>query len=223
MLTLLLLTVVSYLIGAVPVAYLAGRLLSGIDLRRYGSGNVGASNVFQSVAGWAVVPVGLIEISQGMAGIGLAKLLDQEIAVQVVVGLAAVMGQTWSVYLGLTGGRGIGPSIGFMLYLAPPVLVAFTLISLAGALVRSYPLTVGLAIALTPIAGLITGSSGPVVAGCFGMAVIVFGKRLLTNRIGLPEGQDWRDLLLNRLLFDRDVREREAWVHRVPRNGGDAR
>src|SRR3972149_11312639 len=116
MLTLVLLTVASYLVGSVPVASAAGRLLRGIALRRFGSGNVGASNVFQSVAGWAVVPVGLIEITQGMAGIGLAKLLGQDMAVQVVVGLAAVMGQTWSVYLGLTGGRGIGPSIGFMLY-----------------------------------------------------------------------------------------------------------
>ena len=216
MLTLVLLTLSSYLIGAVPVAYLTGRLLRGIDLRRFGSGNVGASNVFQSVAGWAVVPVGLIEITQGMAGIGLAKLLGQDMAVQVVVGLAAVMGQTWSVYLGLTGGRGIGPSIGFMLYLAPAVLVAFTLVSLTGAVVRSYPLTVGLAVALAPIAALITGSSGPVVAGCFGMAVIVFGKRLLANRIEMPQGQDWRDVLLNRLLFDRDVRDRDAWVRRMP-------
>src|SRR3990170_3990271 len=206
MLTLVLLTLSSYLIGAVPVAYLTGRLLSGIDLRRYGSGNVGASNVFQSVAGWAVVPVGLIEIVQGMAGIGLAKLLGREIGVQVVVGLAAIMGQTWSVYLGLTGGRGIGPSIGFMLYLAPPVLAAFTVVSLTGALVRSYPLTVGLAVALAPIAAAITGSAGPVVAGCFGMAVIVFGKRLLANRMEIAQGQDWRDMLLNRLLFDRDVR-----------------
>jgi|SRR3990172_2061426 len=223
MLTLVLLTVASYLIGAVPMAYIAGRLLSGIDLRRYGSGNVGASNVFQSVAGWAVVPVGLIEIVQGMAGIGAAKLLDQDVAVQVVVGLAAIMGQTWSVYLGLTGGRGIGPAIGFMLYLAPPVLVAFTIVSLAGALARSYPLTVGLGVALAPIAAIISGSAGPVAAGCFGMAVIVFGKRLLTNRIELPQGQDWRDVLLTRLLFDRDVRDRDAWVRRAPRDNGRPR
>ena len=48
----------SYLIGAIPVAYVAGRL-KGIDIRQYGSANVGASNVYQSVARWAVVPVGV--------------------------------------------------------------------------------------------------------------------------------------------------------------------
>jgi hypothetical protein len=44
----------------------------------------------------------------------------------------------------------------------------------------------------------------------------VFAKRLLTNRIGLPADQDWRDVLLNRLLFDRDVRDRDEWVRRMP-------
>jgi hypothetical protein len=61
--------------------------------------------------------------------------------------------------------------------------------------------------------------AGPVAAGCLGLAVIVFSKRLLTNRIGLPAGHDWRDVLLNRLLFDRDVRERDQWVQRTPGSG----
>ena len=87
-----------YLIGAIPVAYIAGRL-KGIDIRRYGSANVGASNVYQSVARWAVVPVGIAQIALAMAGIGLAKLLDQDLGVQVAAGVAALVGACWSVYL----------------------------------------------------------------------------------------------------------------------------
>ena len=206
----------AYLIGAVPIAYVFGRAIKGIDLREYGSANVGASNVYQSVARWAVVPVGLLEIGQGMAGIMLAKLLGQDLGLQVAAGLAAIMGQTWSVFLGFSGGRGIGPSVGFMLGLAPPVLAAFIVISLLGWPVRSFPLTVGVAIALTPLASLIIDGAGPVAAGCVGMAAIVFAKRLLTNRPGLPAEQDWRDVLLNRLLFDRDLRDRDEWVRRMP-------
>jgi len=134
----------------------------------------------------------------------------------VVAGLAAIAGQTWSVFLGFSGGRGIGPSIGFMLGLAPPVLAAFIVISLLGWPLRNFPLTVGVAIALTPLASLITDGAGPVAAGCLGMALIVFAKRLVTNRIGLPAEQDWRDVLLNRLLFDRDLRDRDEWVRRMP-------
>jgi len=206
----------AYLMGAIPVAYIFGRAIKGIDLREYGSANVGASNVYRSVARWAVVPVGLLEIAQGMAGIMLAKLLGQDLGLQVVAGLAAIAGQTWSVFLGFSGGRGIGPSIGFMLGLAPPVLAAFTVISLLGWPLRNFPLTVGVAIALTPLSSLITDGAGPVAAGCLGMALIVFAKRLVTNRIGLPAEQDWRDVLLNRLLFDRDRRDRDEWVRRMP-------
>jgi glycerol-3-phosphate acyltransferase PlsY len=206
----------AYLIGAIPIAYVFGRAIKGIDLREYGSANVGASNVYQSVARWAVVPVGLMEIGQGMAGVMLAKFLGQDLGLQVAAGLAAIMGQTWSVFLGFSGGRGIGPSVGFMLGLAPPVLAAFIVISLLGWPVRSFPLTVGVAIALTPLASLIIDGAGPVAAGCVGMAVIVFAKRLLTNRPGLPAEQDWRDVLLNRLLFDRDLRDRDEWVRRMP-------
>jgi glycerol-3-phosphate acyltransferase PlsY len=211
-----LVVVISFLIGSIPVAYIFGRAIRGIDLRRYGSANVGASNVYQSVARWAVVPVGLLEIAQGMAGIMLAKLLGQGLGLQVVAGLAAITGETWSVFLGFSGGRGIGPSIGFMLGLAPPVLATFTVISLLGWPLRSYPLTVGVAIALTPLASLITAGPGPVAVGCLGMALIVFAKRVLTNHIGLPADQDWRDVLLNRLLFDRDLRDRDEWVRRMP-------
>lgn len=214
-----LIVLAAYLVGAVPVAYISGRAIRGIDLREYGSANVGASNVFQSVARWAVVPVGLLEIAQGMAGIMLAKFLGQGLDVQVVAGLAAIIAQVWCVFLGFSGGRGIGPSIGFMLGLAPPVLAAFIVISLLGWPLRSFPLSVGVAIALTPVASLIIDGLGPVALGCLGMALILLGKRLLTNRIGLPAGRDWRDVLLTRLLFDRDLRDREEWVRRMPTGG----
>jgi glycerol-3-phosphate acyltransferase PlsY len=211
-----LVVLVSYLIGAIPIAYIFGRAIRGIDLRQYGSANVGASNVYQSVARWAVAPVGLLEIAQGLAGVMLAKFLGQGLGVQVVAGLVAVAGETWSIFLGFSGGRGIGPSIGFLLGLAPPVLVVFIVVSLLGWPLGSFPLTVGMAIAVTPLASLIIDGAGPVAAGCLGVALIVFAKRLLTNRIGLPADQDRRDALLNRLLFDRDLRDREQWVRRMP-------
>jgi glycerol-3-phosphate acyltransferase PlsY len=211
-----LIVLVSYLIGAIPIAYVFGRVVRGIDLREHGSANVGASNVYQSVAHWAVVPVGLLEIAQGLAAVMLGKFLGQGLGVQVAAGLAAVAGETWSIFLGFSGGRGIGPSIGFLLGLAPPVLVVFIVVSLLGWPLGSFPLTVGMAIAAAPVASLIINGAGPVAVGCLGVALIVFAKRLLTNRIGLPADQDWRDAILNRLLFDRDLRDREQWVRRMP-------
>ena len=213
MLVAALVVLASYLIGAIPVAYVAGRL-KGIDIRRYGSANVGASNVYQSVAHWAVVPVGLAQIALAMAGIGLAKLVDQPLGVQVAAGVAALVGACWSVYLRLAGGRGIAASIGFLLLLTPFTLAVFTVVAVAGALVRQVPLGVGLAIAVTPLASLLIDGPGPIAAGCLCMVAIIFAKRLLGSPGLRAEGVSRRDLLLNRLLYDRDVRSRDEWVRK---------
>ena len=210
----LLIIFASYLIGSIPIAYLAGRILKGIDIRRYGSANVGASNVYQSVARWAVVPVGVAQIGLAMAAIGLAKALDQALGVQVLAGVAALLGAVWSVYLGFGGGRGVGASIGFMLMLTPITLAVFTAISLVGVALRSIPLAVGLGIAVAPLSALIFDGPGEIAAGCLAMAVIVFAKRLLTNERSLPQGPARREVMLNRLLLDRDVRNRDEWVRR---------
>jgi len=203
----------SYLVSAIPVAYIAGRL-KGIDIRRYGSANVGASNVYQSVAHWAVVPVGLAQIALAMAGIGLAKLLDQELSVQVAAGVAALVGACWSVYLRLGGGRGIGASIGFMLFLTPMTLAVFVVVSMVGVFARSVPLGVGLGIALVPLSSVIVDGPGSIAFGCLCMAVIIFTKRLLGNPGVRAEGLSQREVMLNRLLFDRDMRDREEWVRK---------
>ena len=203
----------SYLISAIPVAYIAGRL-KGIDIRRYGSANVGASNVYQSVARWAVVPVGLAQIALAMAGMILARLVDQPLGVQVAAGVAALVGACWSVYLRFAGGRGIAASIGFLLFLSPPTLALFAALSLLGVWIRNVPLLVGLAIAVAPLASLSVGDPGAIALGCLCMVIIIFTKRLLGSPGVRAEGVPLREVLLNRLLFDRDVRNRDEWVRK---------
>ena len=198
----------SYVAGAVPVAYLTGRLLRGIDLRRYGSGNIGPSNIWQNVSKPATIPIGLLEIGQGLAGILVAKAADQGLGVQVAAGLAALAGHNWSPFIGFYGGRGVGHAIGFMLVLSWPGLGAFIGVSLAGVALRSVPQLVGLAIMVTPLVALAAGQSTEIVAGLAGIAALIFAKRLLGNARSLPG----TGVLLNRLLYDRGTRERERWV-----------
>lgn len=204
----------SYLIGSVPVAYLAGRL-RGVDIRERGSGNVGASNVWQSVSRAAVVPVGLAEIGQGALGILLAKAAGQDLSVQVAAGLAAVAGHNWSPFLRLQGGRGVGHAIGYLAVLSWPGLGAFAGLSLVGVALRAVPQFVGLGIIAAPLAALAKGQAAEIVAGTGALAALVIAKRLLTNDPAISPGEDARTVLLNRLLFDRDMRDREAWVRRA--------
>ncbi|HXF50521.1 MAG TPA: glycerol-3-phosphate acyltransferase [Dehalococcoidia bacterium] len=203
----------SYLIGAVPVAWLTGRLLRGIDIRYVGSQNVGASNVWQTVSKAAVVPVGLAEIAQGMAGVLIAKGLGHGEGTQALAGLAAIAGHNWSPVLGFRGGRGVGHSLGFMLALSWPALAAFIVLSLTGVALRQIPLFVGLGMLAAPFAALALGQSREVALGLAGMAALIAIKRLLANHPP-PADLDPREVYVYRLLFDRDVRSREEWVRR---------
>jgi len=209
-----LIVLAAYLIGAVPVAYLAARLLRGVDIREAGTGNVGPSNLWQVGLRAAVVPVGLAEIGQGTAGIIIAKAAGEPLGVQVLAGLAALVGHNWSPFLGFAGGRGVGHALGFMLVLSWPALGAFTGLALLGVALRAVPQLVGLGIAAGPLAALAKGQSPEIVAGTAAMAALIFAKRLLTNRLALPPGGDAREVLLNRLLYDRDTREREPRLRR---------
>jgi glycerol-3-phosphate acyltransferase PlsY len=200
----------SYLTSAIPVAYITARLLRGIDLRKHGSGNVGASNIWQSASKPAVVPVGLAEIAQGFAGPAAAIAGGHGPATQAAAGVAAVAGHNWSPFLGFTGGRGVAHAIGVMLALSRQALAVFIVVSLIGVRLKAVPQFVGLAILSAPLIARVTRQPGEIVAGLAAVAGLIFAKRLLAND-GLPK-HDRAAVLTNRLLYDRDARERDSWV-----------
>jgi glycerol-3-phosphate acyltransferase PlsY len=215
--TAVLIVLAGYLIGGVPIAYVTGRVLSGVDIRRAGSGNVGAANIWRTVSRSAVVPVGLAEISQGALGVIIAKAAGEGLGVQVLAGLAAIAGHNWSPFLGFTGGRGVAHAIGFMAVLSWPALGAFVGLSLVGVLLGAIPQLVGLGVAVAPLAALARGQATEIVAGLAGMVALIAAKRLLTNDPS-PPADPFR-VLLNRLVYDRDTRDRELWLGGGPRRG----
>ena len=203
----------SYVLGTIPVAWLTGRLTKSVDLRDYGSGNIGASNVWQSVSRALVVPVGLLQIAQGAAGVLLARAFDQHTGAQVAAGLAAIVANNWNPWLRFSGGRGVGQAIGFLLAISPVALVVFVIIALIGVVLHAIPQFVALAITLAPGGSLVASQDGVVTIGIVALVTIVMAKRVLAN--GLPDAERERPRVwLYRLVYDRDVRDREAWVRR---------
>jgi glycerol-3-phosphate acyltransferase PlsY len=169
--------------------------------------------VWQSVSRALVIPVGLAQIAQGLAGPLLARVLDLDTEVQVLAGLAAIVANNWNPLLGFTGGRGIGQSIGFLLALAPAALAVFIFIALVGVAMRAIPQFVALAIVVAPLGAVVAGGETPVVLGCVLVAAIAMLKRVTGN--GVPSaGHPRPRVYLYRLIYDRDVREREAWIRR---------
>lgn len=110
----------SYLVGATPTSFWVGKAAYGVDLRREGSGNLGATNVFR-VLGWrAAVPVVLIDIAKGWIPVAvLAPLAGASLPWTLAFGAAAIAGHVFSFWVGFRGGKGVATSAGVFLGLAP--------------------------------------------------------------------------------------------------------
>jgi acyl phosphate:glycerol-3-phosphate acyltransferase len=125
MLKLLALVAFAYLLGSVPSGWVVMKVYRNLDVRKLGSGNIGAANVFRAGGPGAfaatVVADGLKGFIPVMLGIAFG-LGDQELGLA-AIGLAAVVGHTWPLYLGFRGGKGVATSGGVLLALAPVALL----------------------------------------------------------------------------------------------------
>jgi len=112
--------ILAYLIGSIPVAYIFGRLLKGIDIREHGSGNMGATNAFRVLGKGPGTVVLILDIIKGIIPVTLlANALGQGAALSlVIISVAAVAGHNWTVFLGFKGGKGMATSLGVLIGLA---------------------------------------------------------------------------------------------------------
>jgi glycerol-3-phosphate acyltransferase PlsY len=118
------LTVVAYLVGSVPSAYLIARKVRRVDIRTIGNYNMGAANVFRKVHPAAGIAAALLDGAKGFGPVLLARWLDVNNAGLAVVGLGAIAGHMFPVFLGFRGGLGLATTVGVTLALLPlPALV----------------------------------------------------------------------------------------------------
>lgn len=110
----------SYLLGAIPFSTIVCYLIKGVDVRDHGSGNAGATNVYR-VAGWpAAVLASLLDIAKGAVPVLVVKLAFPEAEwLQILCGLAAVVGHIFPVFVGFRGGKGVNTLLGMLVVLLP--------------------------------------------------------------------------------------------------------
>jgi len=211
-----------YLLGSVPVSYLAARLFRGIDLRQYGTGQVGGGNLWRMTSWRLALPVGIFDLSKGLVMVWVAQSVGLSVAQQLVVGLAAIIGHNWSVFLRFHGGRGIGTTIGVIFILplindmTPWATVAFFSFLVVGSVIlRSSPLPVLVGVTATPIISWFYEPLS-VTLGFWALFLVIVIKRLTAPRAVEAISVDKGRLLLNRLLFDRDIMDRKTWLYRAP-------
>jgi glycerol-3-phosphate acyltransferase PlsY len=110
---------IGYLAGSIPFAFFAGRLLRGIDIRRAGSGNVGAANVLRTTGLLTALCVMLLDAAKGAGAVLCAQRLIAGDATSAAAGVAAVVGHIYPLWLRFRGGKGVATAAGVFAVLTP--------------------------------------------------------------------------------------------------------
>ena len=132
MISLILLIIFSYFVGAIPFALIVGKIFKNIDLRRHGSGNLGSTNAFRFLG----IPLGILvqalDIGKGLIVVLFISNffyhnlpfqnitpLDDITVLKIIAGIVAVIGHTFSIFTGFKGGKGINTALGMLISLSP--------------------------------------------------------------------------------------------------------
>lgn len=156
---------VSYLLGSIPTGYLLVRLSGKRDVRKFGSGSIGATNVLR-VKGWKIaLPVALFDVLKGFLPVYLASRWFDDPVFAALCGLLAVVGHCFPFTIGFRGGKGVATSLGAYAAIAwAPLLGGLGLFLIVVGLTRFVSLASILASLAIPVIVFLAGGS-PAVAG----------------------------------------------------------
>jgi acyl phosphate:glycerol-3-phosphate acyltransferase len=171
--------ILAYCVGSVPFALLLARRWGADDLRRVGSGNVGAANVLRASGVRAGVLVALLDIAKGAVSVGLAMRLSSDASAPAAAGLAAIIGHIYPVWLRFRGGKGVATACGVFSVLTPyAALPAFVLFLVTAWGTRYVSLgSLVATIALPPIAYAMGSPVASLVAACAAAVLILLRHR----------------------------------------------
>ncbi|HIF71835.1 MAG TPA: hypothetical protein EYQ61_04705 [Dehalococcoidia bacterium] len=218
--TLLIIAVIAgaYVVGSIPTSYLVGRLASGVDIREHGSGNIGASNLTTQVGAKWATPVVIFDIViKGLLPVVIAsgKVLDLGIGVEAAAGIAGVMGHNWSIFSKLHGGRGMATMLGATFALNLPLLIIYGSVPALGVLFTPWKDSAVwflIAVILMPVWAALLNLPIELVWFSVAFALVTAGKRMTSNSLRDSTGPISGRLLWTRLVFDRDIADREDWI-----------
>jgi glycerol-3-phosphate acyltransferase PlsY len=127
----------AFLVGSIPCGVLVARV-KGIDLKKVGSGNIGATNVLRTTGKWPALITLAGDILKGVIPVAVGKYLMNDIALEGFIGLSAILGHNFSVFLRFRGGKGVATSIGVLLVFSPKAALVTMIIWLAVILATRY-------------------------------------------------------------------------------------
>ena len=169
---------VAYLIGAVPIGWMVARAFGVPDIRRHGSGNIGATNVLRTLGRRAAIVTLLGDVLKGyLAVFTAAALSGGDPVVTAVATVAAVVGNCWSVFLGFRGGKGVATGLGALLWIVPwATLVALPVFVALVAITRYVSLASLLAAACVPLVAVMLRYPSPSALAALVVAAIIAAR-----------------------------------------------
>ena len=144
------LCLLGYLVGSIPVGWLAVKWRDRRDLRVLGTGNVGTANIYRNIGGNLAVFVGPLQFAQGLVTVVIAHLAGAGLAAQALVGVCTLLGNGWPVWLKFNGGRGIAVSTGVVAALDVRLLGLLLVFYMLGLLLRKIAVGVLLGFVMLP-------------------------------------------------------------------------
>lgn len=187
----------AYLLGSIPTSYLITRLTKGVDIRKYGSGNVGATNVLRT-AGKIPAIIALIgDILKGVIAVTLlsgffyqySRVINYE-SFRILMGFAAIVGHIWTAFMRFKGGKGVATSIGVLFFLCPKALGIAAIVWFLTVILTKY----------VSLGSILASLSLPITAAVMGMSIqlvvftitlcIISSYRHKSNIIRLINGEE---------------------------------
>jgi glycerol-3-phosphate acyltransferase PlsY len=205
-LTLLVTFTGAFLLGSVPVGVIVGRAAAGIDIRRYGTGNIGASNVYRNLGLQPAAIVGVISFLQGLLPVTIADLSAGPTAAGVAA-VGAVAGYGWSPFLRLRGGRAVGTATGALAFLSPKGFIVLLVSYALGRVADQMGAGVLLGLVCYLLASVAIRGFALTPWAVAAVVAMIIIKRLEGVGGDLRRG-DGAEAVIGRILFDRRPRQR---------------
>jgi glycerol-3-phosphate acyltransferase PlsY len=193
--------VLGYLIGSVSFSFLFGRLAQGIDIRKHGSGNAGATNTLRVLGVGPAITVLFLDIGKGVLAVWVGWWIDfDNVLLPILAGIAVILGHNWPVFFAFRGGKGIATMIGVVATLCfIPGLVAGA-IGIAAIFATRYVSLGSLLFAgLLPFSLLLFGREMELILFSIAIGVLAF-YRHRGNIVKLAQGKE------NKISFRRSNR-----------------
>ena len=183
--------VLAYVIGSIPSAYLAGRLLRGKDIREEGDRNPGAGNAYRILGPKIGLGVGAVDVAKGAVAVLVAQAITGSTTAAMAAGAAAVVGHSWPIFARLRGGRGAASAVGVFIALIPTAAIPLGLVAvILLPIVRSATVALGLIMIPMALLAWSTGASLSLVVYAVCLPMLVGVRHYLTSRKPQPAGDD---------------------------------